>query len=113
MLRWPTRDSAGAWARNGSTPLNQLALGGLEPDLTFLCLLPPEEGQRRLQDRATDRLDRETLEFHRRVYEGYQAMAVSGELRFKVVDATGTPAQMMAQALDQLKRLEHGLLKYL
>lgn len=93
--------------------VNQLALGGLEPDLTFLCLLPPEEGQRRLQGRQTDRLDRETLEFHRRVYEGYQAMAVSGELRFKVVDATGTPAQMMAQALDQLKRLEHGLLKYL
>ena len=31
--------------------LNKLALGDVEPDLTFLCLLPPEEGQKRLQPR--------------------------------------------------------------
>jgi len=41
------------------------------------------------------------------------AMAVSGELRFKVLDAAAAPDRMLAQALDQLKRMEHGLLKYL
>jgi len=92
---------------------NRLALGGVVPDLTFLCLLPPEEGQSRLRERTTDRLDRETEEFHRRVYEGYQAMAVSGEFRFKVIDATASPEAMLDSALAQLKRLDHGLLKYL
>ncbi len=94
-------------------PLNKVALGDLEPDLTFLCLLPPAEGQARLVNRATDRLDRETALFHEKVYEGYQAMAVSGDLRFKVIDATASPAEMLAATLGHLKRLEHGLLKYL
>ena len=93
--------------------LNKLALGKIEPDLTFLCLLPPEEGQKRLHSEATDRLDRESAEFHQRVYEGYQAMAVSGILRFKVIDATDTPEEMLNKALGHLKRLDHGLLKYL
>jgi dTMP kinase len=93
--------------------LNSLALGNVEPDLTFLCLLPPEEGQKRLNRETTDRLDRETIEFHQRVYEGYQSMAVSGILRFKVIDATDTPEGMLEKALGHLKRLDHGLLKYL
>jgi dTMP kinase len=92
---------------------NEIALGGLKPDLTFLCLLPPEEGRRRLAGRETDRLDREALAFHRRVYDGYQAMAASPEPRFHVIDASATPQQMLEQALLRLKRLEHGLLKFL
>jgi dTMP kinase len=92
---------------------NEVALGGLKPDLTFLCLLPPEEGRRRLAGRETDRLDREALAFHRRVYDGYQAMATSGEPRFHVIDASASPQQMLEQALLRLKRLEHGLLKFL
>ncbi|MFO7608896.1 MAG: dTMP kinase [Candidatus Krumholzibacteriia bacterium] len=93
--------------------LNALALGGLEPDLTLLCMLPPEAGQQRLQRRVTDRLDRESTEFHRRVHEGYQALAAAGDLRFRQIDAAASPQAMLAQALDQLRRLEHGLLKYL
>jgi dTMP kinase len=92
---------------------NEFALAGLRPDLTFLCLLPPEDGRDRLAGRATDRLDREVMAFHRRVYEGYRAMAASGDSRFFVIDAAASPAQMLEQALARLKRLEHGLLKYL
>jgi len=93
--------------------MNKVALGDLEPDLTFLCMLPPLEGQARLKNRATDRLDRETAAFHQKVYEGYQAMAVSAEMRFKVIDASAAQADMLAAVLGHLKRLEHGLLKYL
>jgi len=93
--------------------LNRLALGGVEPDLTFLCLLPPAEGQKRLNRETTDRLDRETVEFHQRVFEGYQAMAVSGEMRFKVLNSAAPCEDVFAEALVHLKRLEHGLLKYL
>ncbi len=94
--------------------LNAVALGGVVPDLTFLCLLPPEAGRARLagRARAADRLDRESLAFHRRVYEAYQAMAASGDDRYCVVDAATSPAAMLEQALARLRRLEHGLLKY-
>ncbi len=93
--------------------LNRVALGGVEPDLTLLCLLEPAAGRARLAQRTTDRLDRESVAFHARVYEGYQAMAKSGELRFRVIDAGANPDEMLAATLDQLRRLEHGLLKYL
>jgi dTMP kinase len=92
---------------------NEFATGGLQPDLTFLCLLPPAEGRARLVDRRTDRLDREDLAFHERVYEGYQALAASGQSRFVVLDATRPPEDLRDEALGHLARLEHGLLKFL
>lgn len=91
---------------------NDFALDGVVPDLTFLCLLPPEVGRARQNADEIDRLDRESLAFHRRVYEAYQAMARSGDPRFHVIDATDTPEGMLAQALARLRRLEHGLLKF-
>lgn len=93
--------------------LNALATGGLEPDLTFLCLVPPAVGRKRLEQRQTDRLDRETLDFHERVHEGYLALVASRPPRLVVLDATQPPQAVLAAALDHLKRLEHGLLKFL
>lgn len=92
--------------------LNDFALAGMTPDLTFLCLLPPELGRARQDAAAADRLDRETPAFHRRVYRAYQAMAASNAPRFQVIAAAAPPAEMLAQALARLRRLEHGLLKY-
>ncbi len=92
---------------------NKFATGGLQPDLTFLCLLPPAEGRDRLKQRKTDRLDREDHEFHDRVYEGYQALASSGHPRFVVLDASVTPDAVRDDAMSHLARLEHGLLKFL
>lgn len=90
--------------------VNQVALAGLVPDLTFLCMLPPQVGQARLVGRHTDRLDRESIGFHAAVYRGYQNLAGSGDPRFRVIDATAPPAAMLAEVLDHLDKLEHGLL---
>ena len=94
---------------------NEVALGGLVPDLTFLCLLPPEAGHARLagRPREINRLDRESQAFHGRVYDAYRAMAASGDPRFCVIDAAAKPAAMLEQALARLRLLEHGLLKYI
>jgi dTMP kinase len=92
---------------------NEFATGGLQPDLTFLCLLPPAEGRARLKQRRTDRLDREDPEFHERVYEGYQILAASGQPRLAVLDATLPPDAVRDEALGHMTRLEHGLLKFL
>jgi len=93
--------------------LNELALNGLRPNLTLLCLLPPEQGRARLRGRRTDRLDQETAAFHERVYQGYRAMADGPDRRFEVIDATAPPEQMLASARERLKCLEHSLLQQL
>lgn len=90
--------------------LNAVALAGLVPDLTLLCLLPPEQGLARIGGRAPDRLDAERLDFHHRVHDGYRELAAAAPQRFRVLDATGGPDRLLAAALDQLRELEHGLL---
>ena len=57
---------------------NRLATGGLSPDATILLTLAPEEGARRqeLAAKHRDRLEREGLDFHRRVARGYEELAV-------------------------------------
>jgi dTMP kinase len=89
---------------------NDFALDGLAPDLTFLCMLPPADGLRRLAARRTDRLDRESAAFHERVHAAYEAMAGGDDPRFCVLDASQPPAGVLAQALARLKRMEQGLL---
>ncbi len=67
--------------------LDAFARGGLEPDLTFLLDLPPEVGLERA--RATgpaDRLEREALDFHRRVREGFLAIAAAEPGRVVLLD---------------------------
>jgi dTMP kinase len=70
---------------------NDLATGGLSPDATILLTLAPEEGARRqeLAAKRRDRLEREGLDFHRRVARGYDELAgwVPGIVR---VDASGS-----------------------
>ena len=70
--------------------LNRIATDGLVPDLTFLLDLPVEIGlQRASHSRGTlDRIEREKLEFHRRVQTGYLSLAEEAPDRIRVVDAT-------------------------
>ena len=73
--------------------LNRAATGGLIPDLTFLLDLPPEIGLQRQQQGGAhrDRLDREPLELHRKVREGYLSTAKAYPDRVKLIDATQSP----------------------
>jgi dTMP kinase len=68
--------------------LNAFAARGLVPDLTFLLDLEPAEGLGRItgvSGSGPDRLERETLEFHRRVREGFLALAEREPDRIVVV----------------------------
>ena len=62
----------------------ELAASGLEPDLTILLDIEPEEGLRRIGE-GPDRIEMRGLEFHRRVREGYLEIARSEPGRVFVV----------------------------
>lgn len=68
--------------------LDMIATGGIRPDLTILLDLDAEAGLRR--NRAVnkeDRIERESIDFHRRVREGFLEIARSDPDRVKVVQA--------------------------
>jgi dTMP kinase len=75
--------------------LNGLATGGLQPHLTLWLDLPPEVGLARVG--LADRLEQEHLEFHRRVYQGFQALAAAEPQRIVRVSAQGSPAEVAAR----------------
>jgi dTMP kinase len=83
--------------------LNRTATGGLMPDLTFVLDLPPEIGlQRQQQGEAhRDRLDREPLESHHKVREGYLSVAKAEPHRVKLIDATQSPDAVHAALLTE------------
>jgi dTMP kinase len=60
-------------------PANRAAAAGLEPDLTLILDLPPEIGRARqiAGGKRLDRLDSESMDFHRRVIDCY--LAVRGD----------------------------------
>lgn len=82
------RDLGGELVRS----LNQLATGGLVPNLTIVLDLPPEEAVRRSKSEGwkADRLERERAEFHQRVRQGYLKLAEAEPERVKIVDGRGT-----------------------
>ncbi len=83
--------------------LNTLAAGDLVADLTLLLDMPAEDGLRRARRRGAttkgnreDRFEQESLEFHRRIREGYLAIA-RREPRVRIVDARGSEAEVAAR----------------
>ncbi len=75
--------------------LNAQVTQGIQPDITFLLDCPVDMGLNRALKRneaqsqkGQDRFEREALDFHRAVREGYLDLARKNQDRFVVLDAT-------------------------
>jgi dTMP kinase len=81
---------------------NQAATGGLRPDLTLILDLAPELGQARqlAAGKRQDRLDRESVDFHRRVVNFY--LAVQGE-GVRHLDGRLPPDQLLQAAWTEVR----------
>ena len=85
--------------------LNEEALQGILPDITFLMDMDAEEGIQRKKKQATlDRLEKENLEFHQKVVEGYRSLAKRNSQRIKVLNATDSIDQIQKQMRQYLLR---------
>ena len=81
--------------------MNDFATGEVKPALTILIDLPVELGLSRVISRsngARDRIEREPLEFHKRLQAGYQEIAKREPERFAVIDGT-VPQAEVAEAI--------------
>jgi dTMP kinase len=86
--------------------LEEIATGGLKPDLTILLDVPVEIGlARKAPDDQTRFETGFDVAFHRRVRNGFLAMAIAEPRRFVVLDATvdeDAVASRMLRAVAQL-----------
>ncbi len=91
--------------------LNAWATEGLVPDLTLLFDITEEVGLARAHQRnaAMDvdegRFEAEDLRFHRRVREGYLALATASPKRFQVIDGHGSIDDVFERTLSAVKHL--------
>jgi len=69
--------------------INRFAVQGYMPDVTVFMNVPPERGFERMHRRTElDRLENAGLEFHHRVFEGFQTL--SQDPGVMPIDASGT-----------------------
>ncbi len=93
--------------------INDLAAGKLGPDLTILLDLSVEAGLARKTQKRSDRFEEETLDFHRKVRQGYLELARKDLKRWLVVDAS-LPKKEIAEIIWQRvkgllsRQVDHG-----
>ena len=93
--------------------MHRLALGSLWPDLTICVGLDIATGLARANQRNQEsgtarseaRIDRQSLDFHLRVGEGYQKIAAAEPERFRIVDGAGDPAEVAERVWSEVNTL--------
>ena len=80
------------------------------PDITFLLEGPVETGLSRHEQagKSKDRMEQESIDFHRKVAEAYDKLATAEPPRFVRLDATGSRDKIHLEVRDHLKPLLEG-----
>ena len=86
--------------------INEEALMGLKPDLTFFIDLPPDIGARRREaDGDPDRIELSDMGFKERVREGYNAVSLAFGGRFVTVDGSKSPGEIHSEIVSCINAL--------
>ena len=85
--------------------INKFAIQNTMPDLVILIMLEPEKCFARIKQNSRDmnRLDRESISLHNKVYEGYQKLASKYPKNICVVDGSGSIQEITDQVMKILK----------
>lgn len=84
--------------------LNDFAIQGALPDVTFWIDIDPEIGLSRIASsgRKVNRLDKEAKRFHERVREGYRRISQTTD-RFITIDGDQAPEEIIKQILERIE----------
>lgn len=86
--------------------INECAIQGIWPDLTIHLDLDAEEGIKRKKNQAQlDRMELETMEFHKNVVQGYRTLAKRDPKRIKTIDATLSIEEIHDQIKEYLGKI--------
>lgn len=84
--------------------LNDIATGGLKPDLTIVFDIDVETSQARVGQNK-DRLEAAGVEFHNRVRNGYLELANGEPERVKVINSNDTIENIHEKVLSEVRNL--------
>ncbi len=85
---------------------NELATGGLCPDLSVLLELPVEVGlARKAGESEWDSIGQESQAFHERVHAGFRELVAREPGRWLIVDATLPPEEVGKRIWEKVERL--------
>ena len=84
--------------------INEFAINGLYPDLTLYLDIRASVGIQRINDnqRTQNRLDREKLDFHEKVVEGYRQIIHNEPNRFAVINAEQSIEEVANSAYESI-----------
>ena len=85
--------------------INDFAIDGHLPDLTIYFDVTPEVGLNRIRkdhEGEMDRLEKEALSFHQRVYDSYMDIVKENPDRIKTIDASQPLEKVVSDALDAI-----------
>lgn len=85
--------------------INAYAVKECVPDITFFMKLNPEIGKSRIRKSDEDRIEMEKLDFHNRVFAGYEALETEYPDRIVGIDATGNIEEISTEIISCLERL--------
>ncbi len=84
--------------------INSIASEGIKPDITFLIDIPVEEGLKRIQKiREKDRIEKEEIDFHKKLREGFLKIAEEERDRIVVLNGLEPPEKIFRQVIEILK----------
>ncbi|RUM57553.1 MAG: dTMP kinase [Persephonella sp.] len=90
--------------RNVVDYLNSLATEDLKPDIVFLLDIPVEEGLNRIgKIRDKDRIEKEDINFHLKLREGFLKLAEENRDIFCIIDGTENINSIFDKILNILK----------
>ena len=85
--------------------INAYAVNNCMPDVTFLMKLNPEVGKSRIRTSDQDRIEMEKLEFHNKVFKGYETLELEFPDRIVGIDATRNIDEISNEILSHVERL--------
>lgn len=89
--------------------INAFAIDGTYPDKTIYLAIDEEKGLERIKDRSfKDRLDKESIDFHHRVSEGYREVLRRFSDRICIIDASNDIETVTSDCLNVIMGLING-----
>lgn len=87
--------------------LNEIATGGLRPDITILLDIDTGTGLSRAMSKGFDRMEKKELGYHKKVRDGYLKLAKKNPERIKVIKVDGSIEYTQTLVRREVEKICH------